>query len=103
MATFTVRRIAEVPQPSRVSRAVREQQLEYERFIDAIDNEVVGELELCVGETIRTVKVRLRRASTRLALKIEVWDADGKVYFSKRPPGRGRPRKRQQRLVGAGA
>jgi hypothetical protein len=65
--------------------------LQYEGFIQAINNDV-GELELSPGEQVRGVKVRLRRAATRLSREIEIWDADGRVYF-RVATKRGRPRK----------
>ena len=93
MPKLTVKTAAQVPQPSRVSRAVREQQEQYEGFIKQIGSDV-GELELAAGEQVRALKVRLRRASTRLGSQIDIWDADGKVYFATSgPKRRGRPRK----------
>lgn len=94
MPTFTVRKPAEVPTPSRMPKAIREQQQLYENFIvQAIGN--VGEVSLEPGDSIRSIKVRLRRASTRVGAKLDIWDAEGKVYFqSETPrPHRGRPRK----------
>jgi len=91
-----VRQPGEVPQPSRVSRAVREQQELYEGFIKQVPNDNdVGELDPGTGEQIRALKVRLRRASSRLGIQIETWDANGKVYFAVRAQARrrGRPRK----------
>jgi hypothetical protein len=52
----------------------------------------VGDLELEPGENVRSVKVRLRRASSRLGIDLEIWDANGHVYF-RRVTRRGRPRK----------
>jgi hypothetical protein len=91
MPTMTVRSAAQVPQPSRVSRAVREQQELYEGFIKQIGDDV-GELDPAAGEQVRALKVR---ASTRLGVQIEIWDANDKVYFAVRstPRRRGRPRK----------
>jgi hypothetical protein len=74
---------------------VQEQQRLYESFIREAAGDV-GELELGPNEQIRGVKVRLRRASTRLGSPIEIWDADGKVYFrTENQRRRGRPRKSQ--------
>jgi hypothetical protein len=70
---------------------MREQQVQYEQYVQAINGEV-GELVLDAGENIRSVKVRLRRAATRLAKELAIWDADGKVYF-KMEAKRGRPRR----------
>ena len=96
MPTMTVRTATQVPQPSRVSRAVREQQELYEGFIKQI-GENVGELEPSGGEQIRALKVRLRRASTRLGVQIEIWDANNRVFFAVRAARRrGRPRKQAQ-------
>ena len=91
MPTFHKRTAAEVPQPSRVSRAVREQQQIYDDFIKSAGIDV-GELELGPDETIRAIKVRLTRAATRLGTQVQVWDANGRVYFS-RTAKRGRPKK----------
>ncbi len=94
MPRLEVRRPNEVPTPSRSSRAVQEQQRLYEGFIRDVDGNV-GELQLGAGEQVRSVKVRLRRAATRLGSEIEIWDADGRVYF-KTAAKRGRPRKRDK-------
>ena len=93
MPRLEIRRPSEVPAPSRSSRAVQEQQQVYESFIREINGNV-GELELSSEENMRSVKVRLRRAATRVGSEIEIWDADGKVYF-KATTGRrrGRPPK----------
>ena len=91
MPKFAIRKLNEVPAPNRSPRAVREQQQAYEGFIRQLDGDV-GELELDPGEQLRSIKVRLRRAATRLSSTIEVWDVDGKVYF-KATARRGRPRK----------
>ncbi len=45
---------------------------------------MLAELTLDAGESVRSVKLRLRRASTRTGAKLEIWDADGKVYFQGR-------------------
>ena len=91
MPTFTKRQPNEVPRPSKVSRAVREQQQAYEDFVTAAGSDV-GELELGPDENVRATKVRLTRAATRLGTQVQIWDANGKVYFS-RTVKRGRPRK----------
>ena len=91
MPTFQKRTAAEVPQPSRVSRSVREQQQMYDDFIKSAGTDV-GELELGPDEAVRAIKVRLTRAATRLGTEVQVWDADGKIYFS-RTAKRGRPKK----------
>jgi hypothetical protein len=56
-----------------------------------IDTNDVGDLELEPNENLRSVKVRLRRASSRLGLDIDIWDANGHVYFQ-RVTRRGRRR-----------
>ena len=80
-----------MPTPARSSKAVQEAQLQYEGFIQAINSDV-GELELSPDEQVRSVKVRLRRAATRLSREIEIWDVNGRVYF-RVASKRGRPRK----------
>ena len=92
MPTLNVRNLNQVPVPSRGSKAAREEQHRYEGFIQAI-NEDVGELELASDENARSVKVRLRRAATRLGKEVEIWDANDKVYFRAAAAKRGRPRK----------
>ena len=91
MPTLTVRPASEVPSPRKSPKAILQSQLEYENYINAIGGDV-GELELGDGEQPRGVKVRLRRAATRLGKDIETWDADGRVYF-RMVAKRGRPRK----------
>jgi phosphoribosylformylglycinamidine synthase subunit PurS len=89
MPNLQVRKANEVPSPSRSPRAVREQQALYEGFIRQIDGNV-GELEPGSGENVRSIKMRLRRAASRIGFNIDIWDADGKVYFQAARP-RGRP------------
>ena len=91
MPSLSVRSASEVPTPSKSPKAVCESQLQYDGFIQAINGDV-GELELSPDEQVRGVKVRLRRAATRLSREIEIWDADGRVYF-RVATKRGRPRK----------
>jgi hypothetical protein len=86
-----VRSAAEVPAAVRGTKAAREAQQEYERFIQAVNSDV-GELQLSAGEKPRGVKVRLRRAASRLGREIDIWEADGRVYF-RLATRRGRPRK----------
>jgi hypothetical protein len=89
-----IRKPSEAPPPSRSSKAVREQQQKYDEFVKKIDSNDVGDLELEASENIRSVKVRLRRASSRLGTDLDIWDANGHVYF-RRVTRRGRPRKTQ--------
>ena len=91
MPNLSVRSASEVPQPRRATKAIQEAQLQYEGFIDSIDGDV-GDLELDSDENPRGVKVRLRRAATRLGRDIDIWDANGHVYF-RVATKRGRPRK----------
>jgi hypothetical protein len=91
MPKLQVRKPGEVPpRSSSTSRAVLEQQRMYDSFISQLNGNV-GELALSPDENVRSVKTRLRRASTRLTRPIEIWDANGKVYFrSEAPRRRGR-------------
>ena len=92
MPTFTKRKADEVPQPARVSKSVRERQQIYEDFVNSTGTDV-GELELGPDEDVRSTKVRLTRAASRLGTQIQIWDADGKVYFSRTATKRGRSKK----------
>ena len=94
MPVLHVKKPGDVPPPSRASRAVREQQEKYDEFVRRIDVNDVGDLELEPGENLRSVKVRLRRASSRLGADLDIWDANGRVYF-RRVTRRGRPRRQQ--------
>ena len=77
MPKLMSRKAAEVPAPSSVNKAVQEQQRLYENLIQqASDN--VGEIFLDPDESMRSVKVRLRRASARTSTPLEIWDANGK-------------------------
>jgi hypothetical protein len=80
MPKFQVRKPDEVPAPSRLPKRLQEQQRLYEGFIRELNGNV-GELELAAGEGLRSVKIQLRRAATRLSKPLQIWDADGKVYF----------------------
>ena len=92
MPVLRVKKPNEVPAASRASRAVREQQQRYDGFVLGVETGDAGELELEPGETVRSVKVRLRRASSRLGVELDIWDASGKVYF-RRVTKRGRGRR----------
>ena len=92
MPLLHVRKPSEAPPPSRSSKAVREQQQKYDDFIRRIDTSEVGDLELEPNENVRSVKVRLRRASSRIATDVDIWDVNGHVYF-RRVTRRGRPRR----------
>jgi hypothetical protein len=92
MPLLHVRKPSEAPLPSRSSKAVREQQQKYDDFIRSIDTSEVGDLELEPNENVRSVKVRLRRASSRISADVDIWDANGHVYF-RRVTRRGRPRR----------
>jgi hypothetical protein len=81
-----------VPSVSHASKAVREEQARYDGFIRQIDSGDVGDLELNPGENVRGIKVRLRRASNRLGINIEIWHVDDHVYF-RREARRGRPKR----------
>ena len=92
MPTLHVRKPGDAPSPSRSSRAVRELQQKYDDFVRGIDNSEVGDLELDPNDNVRSVKVRLRRASSRLGANLNIWDVNGHVYFQ-HVVRRGRPRK----------
>jgi hypothetical protein len=64
----------------------------YEDFVRQVEAGSAGELDLQAGETIRGVKVRLRRAASRIGAELQIWDANNKVYFTK-GARRGRPRR----------
>lgn len=72
-----------MPQPSKSPKAAQEAQRQFADFIREIGDNV-GELELQPGEQARSVKVRLRRAGTRLGTDLDIWDAHERVYFRKR-------------------
>ena len=95
MPNLTLRKLDEVPRRSgaKGSKAQREQQALYEGFIKQIGDNV-GELELGQDEPVRSVRVRLSRAGKRLATDLEIWEADGRVYF-KRQEQRRRSRTRR--------
>jgi hypothetical protein len=92
MPTLHIRKPGEAPTPSRSSRAVRELQQKYDDFVRGIDASQIGDLELEPSDNVRSVKVRLRRASSRLGINLNIWDVNGHVYFQ-HVARRGRPRK----------
>ena len=91
MLMMTVRSASDAPIPNRATKAVREAQMQYEEYVQTINTDV-GELELSPDEQPRSVKVRLRRAATRLGREIDIWDANGRIYF-RVSSKRGRPKK----------
>jgi hypothetical protein len=95
MPSLHLRKPSEAPAPRKISRAMHEQQLIFERFIRDVDGDNVGELQLEPDEAVRSTKVRLRRAATRVGVEIEVWDVDGKVYFRTVEAMKGRRRSRK--------
>jgi hypothetical protein len=54
---------------------------EYEQFVNALKHKQAGKLSLVPGETERGVMLRVRRAAKRLDKAVDVWSADGFVYF----------------------
>ena len=93
MPKLQLRKPEDAPSKPAGSRAVQEQQRIYDDFIRQLDGNV-GELELSPDENMRGVKVRLRRAATRLNKPLTIWDANGNVYFqAEAPKRRGRPPK----------
>jgi hypothetical protein len=88
-----VRKPEQVPGPVKASRAVQERHRLYEGFIRDVGAGSVGELQLESNEPMRSVKVRLRRAASRLGVELEIWDADGRIYF-KPATKQGRPKRR---------
>ena len=98
MPELHVRKTNEVPKQTSLPRAIREQQKVYDDFIQAVSVSDVGELILDPAESARSVKVRIRRAAKRLGAEIQIWDANGNVYFS-RAAKRGRRRGRQDGAV----
>ena len=94
MPSLNVRNAAEVPDYKKTSAASRKQQSLYESFISEAGADNVGELELAEGENARSVKVRLRRAASRIGANLEIWDYNGKIYFRNiQKARRGRARK----------
>jgi hypothetical protein len=82
MPTLHIVKSTEVPAPTTASqREQRRRRLLFDDFIRRVTSGEVGELELGHGETLRSLKVRLRQASVRLGVPIDVWDAFGRVYF----------------------
>jgi len=90
MPKLSVRSSNEVPQP-RASMAVQEARRQYEGYIREVGNDV-GELEILPGEQVRSIKIRLRRAATRIRSELDIWDINDRIYFRVKPK-RGRPRK----------
>lgn len=90
------RKMSEVPPPSRTSRKSRVKQSEYNGFVNLLKDDDVGELELAPEENLRGVKVSLRNAGTRLGIPLDVWDANGKVYYRR---GTGTKRGRSRSML----
>ena len=95
MPALVVRESSKVPPPQKADAATLAHQQLYEGFIREVGATNVGQLELGDGEELRSVKTRLTRAAKRIGAELQIWDADGKVYFKNAAdtPKPGRPRK----------
>ena len=91
---LSVRKLADVPASIHTNKAILEQQKLYEDFIAQASGNV-GELTLDADEVVRSIKVRVRRAATRMGTKLDIWEADGKVYFRAEEPSKRRVRPRK--------
>jgi hypothetical protein len=80
MPKLSVRSGNEVPQPTRASMAVQEARRQYEAYIREVGNNV-GELEILPGEQVRSIKIRLRRAATRIGSELDIWGINDRIYF----------------------
>jgi hypothetical protein len=51
-----------------------------ERFLQQLGGKDVGDIELEPSDNLRRVKLRLRRAASRLGLDLEIWTTSGHLY-----------------------
>ena len=81
MATFTVIDAAQAPRPLKQSGRLVKRMAEYEGYLNSMKPGKVGKLSPASGETPRGVANRVSRAGKRLGRSVNVWAADGVVYF----------------------
>jgi hypothetical protein len=60
----------------------RERKRLYEGYLADVTADAVGELQLEPGDSSRSVQQALRYAAQRLAIKLEIWRHDDRIYFS---------------------
>jgi GGDEF domain-containing protein len=56
----------------------------YREILERVNNEESGEIIPQAGLTPRAIKLRLRKASKEAGVTLNVWDADGTVFFERR-------------------
>jgi hypothetical protein len=81
MAIFSVIDAAQAPRRLRQSGRLATRMVEYETFVNGVKKGHVGKLSPAAGETARGVALRISRAGKRIGRSIDVWAADGAVYF----------------------
>jgi hypothetical protein len=68
------------PLPELVSEVVPNR---YSEIVQRLTTEMSGALQLEEGESARTAKLRLRRASKRLGVELEIWEEAGLIHFQR--------------------
>lgn len=81
MATFTVLDASKAPKAPAKRSPLAARMAEYERYTTAIKGGQVGKLVPALGETTRSVAVRISRAGKRIGRAVDAWVVDGVVYF----------------------
>ena len=83
MPTLDILATEVAPVPSKGTNAEQEARSAYEGFIWRINemDDKVGKLTLEGGERLGSVRMRLSHAARRLNKGLEVWQANGNLYF----------------------
>ena len=82
MAEFRVIKEADAPRPARQTGRLAARMREYEKHVEEVKRNTVGELTPSRGESPRGIALRVSRAGKRVGKSVNTWVVDGVVYFS---------------------
>ncbi len=85
MAEFAVVKASQAPRRPTIPARLRARMAEYEVYVVSVKKGQAGKLVPDDDETSRAVAVRVTRAARRRAKPMDVWTADGAVYFRPQP------------------
>jgi hypothetical protein len=72
-----------VPFTPGMSRVVPLESANSAQLAELLESEVSGRVPLSEGQTARSTKARLRRASKRAGVSVKLWEEDGAIHFER--------------------
>jgi hypothetical protein len=58
------------------------------QLVKLLDTTPAGEIAVPEGQTIRSIKAKMRRASKRAGVEIRIWEENGTIHFERLEPMR---------------